>query len=254
MKAGRAEISVIVVGLFLWLPVDTRLAAQEKDPVVETDGEKKPDQVDIERSLSDLLESLPELQTESGDDPAGTSNPSSKPSPGESEGSSLEQQPETDVIAELEAKILKLEEESKLSTSERASLSRLRMELRIAKMIRQQLRRAKPKKADRSDDDSFVIAQLEVLPQANVLDVRFQSFKGELESVRALWEYVCQTPKHGFRDFRIISRHAPEDDSYVALEQVRQDYDRAKKQQEQYLRYIAEQRAALARIAAARRC
>lgn len=257
MTTGWSRILTLVIGWFLWqvmTPLDAILVAQEKDPVFTSGDDQRPDQAEIEKSLSDLLESLPELHTDSHDNSRQTPNSASEPNPESSTHSTLKQQPITDIVAVLEAKIQNFETKRKLSPEEKTALSRLRIELKIAKTIRQQLRRAKPSKANRSDKDSFVIAQLEVLPQANVLDVRFQSTEGEMESVHMLWEYVCQTPQQGFRDFRIISRHAPDDDSKIRLAQVRRDYDDAKKQQEQYLQYVAQQRAALTRIAAARRC
>ncbi|MDP1561465.1 MAG: hypothetical protein Q8M16_08720 [Pirellulaceae bacterium] len=220
------RISAAVAGL-VCIFLSSQLLAQENESTRIQEATENESQVELERS-----------QLELPDYDATGSNKSATP----------------DVVVEIEAKINELEQQPKLTTKERASLLHLRKELKQAKVIRQQFKRAKPAKGDRAEDDTYVVAKLEVQPSANILDVRFESIEGEGDSVRNMVEYVGQTPGNGFRDFRIVSRHSSGSDADSALYQVRQDYDLAKQQQEQYLRYIAQQQAALSRIAAARRC
>lgn len=161
---------------------------------------------------------------------------------------------ESDIVAEMEAKIKELGKKVNQTEQERAVLLHLRSELRAAKQVRQQFQRAKPAKVDRSPSDIFVVAKLEVQPNGNTLDVRFESLPGEVASIRNLVEFVLQTPSKGFRDFRIVSRHTGGTEAESALYEVRADYDKAKAQQDQYLKYVAQRRAELARLAASQRC
>lgn len=161
---------------------------------------------------------------------------------------------DSDVVAEIEAKIKELDKKEKLTAEDRAGLLRLKNELKAAKVVRQQFKRAKPPKVERSPNDTYVVAKLEVLPNENVLDIRFESLQGESDSIRNVVDFVRQTPSQGYRDYRIVSRHSKETEAESALYEVREDYDKAKAQQEQYLQYIAQRQSELARIAAARRC
>jgi hypothetical protein len=220
------QISAAVAGLVCVLH-SCHLLAQEIDPARIQETTENQNQVELERSQLEL----PDY-----------------------DGSGSKKSAATDVIVEIETKINELEQQTKLTTEQRAALIQLRKELKQAKIIRQHFKRAKPAKEDRAEDDTYVVAKLEVQPSANILDVRFESIEGERDSVRKMVEYVRQTPANGFRDFRIVSRHSTGSDADSALYQVRRDYDLAKQQQEKYLQYIAQQQAALARIAAARRC
>ncbi|MBL8890389.1 MAG: hypothetical protein JNL67_10450 [Planctomycetaceae bacterium] len=226
----------ILMALVVNVVTNSGLGAQETDPAKKTEAEQQQESAQTEK-----VEELPDYK--------GSFHGLDQPNPTENAGNE-----DTDVVAEIEAKIKELDKKEKLDAEERAELVRLKNELKAAKLVRQQFKRAKPAKVERSPNDTYVIAKLEVLPNENVLDIRFESLQGEADSIRNVVDYVRQTPRHGYRDYRIVSRHAKETEAESALYEVREDYDKAKAQQEQYLQYIAQRQAELARIAAARRC
>jgi len=217
-----------------------------------------PSQEEIERSLAELLPSL-----EEGSNSLGTeSETPGKLGANSNEESSFKQvASDEDIVAELQAQFDEISKTKRrdLTKEQRNMKSDIGKRLKFAKTINLQLKNTKrtklaANKGRKSEEDSFVIATIEVAAQSNSADIRFSHVDGQVGATNELYRYLEQTPAQGFRDYRILGRHITGELASQATEAARQEYDAGVEYQQKMIAYIQSRQKEMARIKSSKRC
>ena len=221
-----------------------------------------PSQQEIEEQLKGLLGKIPaekgELERQPESSPGTTPEsakkgiPSMEPSRPERTGN---------VVTDLEQEIEEISKtkRTKQSNAQRLKLVDLKKRLKIAKTIESQLAKTplakhKLNRGAKSNEDSFVIAQISVQAKSTTADISFLPLEGEANGTNELYDFLKSTPSGGYRDYRIIGRYRTSDLAQQATEFTRKEYDLQKERERQMIAYIQQRNQRMARIKASRRC
>jgi hypothetical protein len=220
-----------------------------------------PSAAEIEKKLSELLNTLPSDEPELEKSKLNSGSESSEGATGGDLPNAELTSEQDDIIAAIEAEMEEISQtkRTKQTKEQRLRLAELRARLKIAKTIRQQLVRtgltkSKLNRGAKSIEDSFVIATIEVAANSDSADIRFAALDGETGCTNDLYKFVEKTPKGGYRDYRIIGRYLSPELASKATDVARQEYDTMKERERQMIAYIQARERHMARVKASRRC